>query len=112
MKAPTISLPPHKIEGLRRAGQKLWFEYHCLESKDSQDYPLWLHSHQKVKVLGIASNEGMFIPKFKERIDEGIPLVYKIKFADGKVAEAFEDELLDSPKKFSRPNPPRKEVTE
>jgi len=115
MKAPQMNrwitkTPTQKIEGLRRVGQKLWFEYHCWEDKDSQDYPLWLHSHRKVKILGIAPNDGMDIPKLKERINGGTPINYRIKFADGLVAEAAEDEILDSRKQFSRPNPPKQEA--
>ena len=86
-------------------GKTFWFEYHCLESKDSCDVELWKRSQQKVKVLSIKEyGEG----KTKlERLDNGTPRIYKIKFNDGFTGDAFEDELIASPKNFERPAPPK-----
>jgi hypothetical protein len=82
-----------------------WFEYHCFESAESADYALWLHSHQQVTV-GKCENPEFMNMSEDERIDDGCPLVYSITFADGYKSSAFEDELLDDPIEYQRPDPP------
>jgi len=82
----------------------LWFEYHCFESMDSCDAELWLHSHQQVTVLSIV--ERGFGKTPKERGHNGEPRIYKIRFNDGFEYDAFEDELMRTPKEFVRPAPP------
>lgn len=94
-------------EGLRKIGESVWFEYHCEESPQSQDAELWYRSHQKVTIIAIADNDGMQLSK-KEREDFGQPIVYDVEFKDGFIGTVFEDELLNSKKKFIRPNPPKK----
>lgn len=84
-----------------------FFEYHCNESHDSAHAELWYRSQVEVTVLCI-ENMG---PEHRNstrrsRGENGIPLVYKIRFADGFEHTAFEDELLSSPAHYCRPNPP------
>jgi hypothetical protein len=107
------------IEGLRHRGDVLWFEYHCWESPSSSDAELWYRSHRKVTVLNVASNDA-YDPRhpgrtikgglitMRDRGEAGLPIVYRVKFADGFVADATEDELLDSPKEYERPAPPKR----
>lgn len=87
------------------SGKTMWFEYHCLESHDSSDAHLWYRSHQQVEVLAIEHAGTGYNPK--ERSESGDPRVYRIRFRDGLVADVFEDELMDSPKRFFRPDPPK-----
>jgi hypothetical protein len=103
------------IENLRKRGQILFFEYHCWESHASADAELWYRSHQRVKVLGLAPNDGYYpkdkvlpIHSFADRCEAGCPICYKVKFTDGHIGDVFEDELLDSPKEYQRPNPPKR----
>ena len=35
---------------------------------------------------------------------------YMVQFEDGLVYAVFDDELMDSPKEFYRPDPPKKEM--
>ena len=86
-------------------GQTLWFEYHCLESPHSQDANLWYHSHQQVRVL--AMEEPGYGKDEEERAVQGQPAAFKVRFKDGLVGTAMEDELFDDPKLFSRPEPPK-----
>ncbi len=85
-------------------GSEMWFEYHCLESHESCDSEIWYRSHQKVLVLSITHNGGGNTPK--ERAEDGDPRVYKVRFIDGFEYDVFEDELMDDPSGFYRPNPP------
>jgi hypothetical protein len=99
-----------EIVGLRPIGSKLWFEYHCWESPESADADLWYHSHQQVEILGLVDlDEPVFWTTWEERLNEAHQIVYKARFEDGFEYEVLEDELLDSPKEFERPNPPKKE---
>jgi hypothetical protein len=87
-------------------GKEFWFEYHCCESPDSTDAIVWYHSHQKVKVLlvseiGVGNN-------IQERSDNEQPRVYRVKFQDGLEWDVFEDELMNTPLEFYRPDPPQK----
>ena len=96
-----------ELEEMRHPGDRLWFEYHCWESPESSDAQLWYRSHQKVTLLNLADCEGANMPSAKERREEACPLVYRVKFDDGFVGDAMEDELMDSRKQFNRPNPPK-----
>ena len=84
---------------------KYWYEYHCYEGHDSSDAELWYHSHQKVNVLSLV--EQGFGDTPEERGNNGQPAVYNVRFSDGFTGDAFEDEILDSPSEFTRPDPPK-----
>lgn len=88
-----------------KVGKEFWFEYHCYEGHDSCDSEIWYRSHQKVLVLSI-SELGVGDTKY-ERLIEGQPRVYRVKFKDGLEYDVFEDELMESTKEFSRPEPPK-----
>ena len=70
----------------------IYFEYHCWESEDSSDAELWHHTHQQVEVL---QNITLDHDEFK---------MYRVKFNDGFEYDVFEDELLDSPDEYERPD--------
>lgn len=95
------------IDGLIPSGSSRYFEYHCEESHDSGDAQLWYRSHRQV-VVGECVNAQEYgdLPQ-SEREDCGHPLVYEITFADGFQGNAFEDELLESPRAYCRPDPPQ-----
>jgi len=99
-------LPIANVEGARKVGDHPWFEYHCFESHESCDAKLWYHSHQQCTILGMAPNDGADIRSQQERMEAGLPLAYRVRFADGYVDDAMEDELYDDPKDFERPDPP------
>jgi hypothetical protein len=82
-----------------KVGKVFWFEYHCDETPSSCDYHLFLRSHQKVMVLQHMDNDN---PP-----DE--PQQYKVRFSDGYEDTVWEDELMDSPDEFYRPDPPSKQ---
>lgn len=87
-------------------GEVASFEYHCLESDDSSDAAMWHHSHQNCTVLSLTSAEGDWPGStFNERGEEGMPHVYRVRFADGFEYDAFEDELMTGPAFFYRPDP-------
>jgi hypothetical protein len=88
-------------------GSKWYFEYHCYEGHDSADAKLWYHSHQVVEILSCENDDEFGDLTFEERIDNGTPLVYKVKFSDGFKSEVFEDELCASPEDYCRPDPPK-----
>lgn len=93
----------------RKIGEMPWFEYHCNESPNSPDAPAWYRSHQKVKVLNLVE-KGNGRTK-KERIEDmGEPAVYNVEFTDGLTWDVFEDELVDSPNEFYRPDPPKEKI--
>ncbi len=85
-----------------KVGKEFWFEYHCFESNISCDAQIWYRSHQKVKVTNVVEWSQN---NLQDRIDNGSPRVYNIEFKDGFKCEAFEDELMNSPKEFFRPDP-------
>lgn len=91
-------------------GDVLWFEYHCNESHDSPDAPVWLRSHQQVTVLSLDDADSVLaeLPTLTEREDEGRPLVYRVRFPDGLEWSAFEDELVIDRAEFCRPDPPER----
>jgi len=97
-------------DGVREAwqpGDLAWFEYHCWESYESSDAPLWLRSHQQVTVLGRdPGDDEDFGGTFLDRADACCPNVYQVRFADGHEGTAFEDELLTGPEHYQRPDPP------
>ena len=93
---------------LRKVGDQVFFEYHCWESDQSSDAELWYHSHQPITIIAFAENDGCDIPAEQERAEAGSPFVYRVQFNDGFEADALEDELLDSPKEYQRPDPPRR----
>lgn len=73
-----------------RLHQRCLFEYHCYEGEDSNDAELWHHTHQSVTVLNV--------------IEEADELMYHVRFDDGFEADVFDDELVDSPEKYYRPD--------
>ncbi|GAH10911.1 unnamed protein product [marine sediment metagenome] len=74
-----------------------WFEYHCYEGEDSSDAELWHHTHQQVTILKQLEDV--------EPIGDGEPIkLYRVKFNDGFEYDVFEDELMDSPREFYRPD--------
>lgn len=86
--------------------QRFWFEYHCWEDEKSSDAKLWYHSHQQCTIIsGIVGDDNSDL-SFDERCELGMNMVYKAKFDDGFESTVFEDELLDSPEGFCRPDPP------
>lgn len=91
-----------------KTGKEFWFEYHCFESCSSADAEVWYHSHQKVKVLFVSTWGNGDTPQ--ERGENGEPRVYRVKFEDGLEWDVFEDELMDSPEEFYRPDPPKKPI--
>ena len=89
-----------------KAGKSYWFEYHCWESDQSADAELWHHSHQRVRVIKRIQDGG---GKDEDaRCYNGDCACYKVVFADGFKADAMEDELLDSKRDFTRPDPPKR----
>lgn len=88
-----------------KIGNKYWFEYHCLESHKSCDSEIWYRSHQQVIVIKIMEL-GFGLTK-TERLKNGEPRVYKVKFDDGFEYDVFEDELMNSKDEFYRPDPPK-----
>lgn len=102
-----ILLTPN-VENVRFPGQILWFEYHCLESHQSCDAEIWYRSHQQVEVLGVVDNDGYDVFSQQTRFEQGIQLIYRVRFKDGLEWDVFEDELLDDPGNFQRPAPPKK----
>lgn len=87
-------------------GKTKWFEYHCLESPASRDAELWYHSHQKIKILSIITPGNGDTPI--ERGENGEPRSYKVRFEDGFEYDIFEDEVMNSPEEFYRPDPPKR----
>ena len=83
-----------------RRGENAYFEYHCDQSKSSCDYPAYQHSHQIVKVLKVAARG--FGNTIHERVKSGEILVYRVRFSDGLEWDVFEDELLTSPRYYSK----------
>jgi hypothetical protein len=92
-------------EGVIPKGTKRWFEYHCYEGHDSADAELWYHSHQKVVVGKCYNPEDAMYPR-QQRIEDGPMLTYQVKFPDGFVGDAVENELCLSRSEFERPDPP------
>jgi len=88
-----------------KPGETANYEYHCYEGHDSSDAHLWYRSHQPVTVVSIEESDESG-DTMEERTDSGQVRVYRIRFADGFEATAWEDELLTDPQHWSRPDPP------
>jgi hypothetical protein len=88
-------------------GEVAFFEYHCLESEDSQDVDLWVRSHTKVTILELQvnSSEGMLLA---EREEAAMPFTYQVRFFDGTEGGVWEDELSESADDWYRPDPPER----
>lgn len=98
-----------KDTGVLPIGGTFWFEYHCWEDPKSCDAELWYRSHQQVGVLGLADVDPDAVNMtLEERIEATTPLVYRVRFPDGHVGDAWEDELLDDPSQHQRPDPPER----
>jgi hypothetical protein len=97
---------------LYEPGDTPLFEYHCNESHDSPDAPVWYRSHQRVTVLKLNSDDDTpnllaEFPTLRERGEAGAVLTYRVRFADGLEWDVFEDELTETTDHYSRPDPPR-----
>ena len=103
----SVEIDGCRIEDLWATGSRTWFEYHCSESHASSDAPAWYHSHQQVEVLGLSDCEQVVFTTFGERMDEGMVLVYRVRFEDGLEWDVFEDELLTDRSQFERDDPPK-----
>ncbi len=88
-----------------RVGRRYWFEYHCNESYTSADAPAWLRSHERVLAVSIC--EPGIGCNYLTRSENGAPRVFRARWADGFEWDIFEDELLDDPTEFCRPDPPK-----
>ena len=62
---------------------------------------------KRSKVLGLSDCEQIAFTTFEERVNEGMVLVYRVRFDDGLEWDVFEDELLTDPGHFDRPDPPK-----
>jgi hypothetical protein len=89
----------------RIIGNKYWYEYHCLECHTSQDAELWYHSHQQV-IINRLVEPGVGDTKYERLVEYGVPAIYNVTFNDGYTYDVFEDEILDSPDEYTRPDPP------
>jgi hypothetical protein len=93
-----------------KVGKEFWFEYHCFESHTSCDAEIWYRSHQKVKVIKVVEWSYIDATK-KERLEDGNPRVYLVEWKDGFQYDVFEDEIMESPDEFERPEPPNTRYT-
>lgn len=94
------------IRDLRDAGEIVFFEYRCWESPASADAEIWYRSHQPVMVLSLRPGEDAEGTTRDQRAEDGIPLAYRCRFADGLEWDLVEDELLDSEAEYIRSAPP------
>jgi len=85
-------------------GERVWFEYHCDESDGSSDSHLRDRSHQMVTIVKIDGK--VLASTQQERFSGAVPVGYKIKFKDGLIDGAFEDELSYDRSGWYRPDPP------
>ncbi|KKL81850.1 hypothetical protein LCGC14_1990690 [marine sediment metagenome] len=90
---------------MRVVGKRLWFEYHCWESPKSSDAQLWYRSHQQVRVLRMTERGGPWATP-ELRGENGEPRVYAVRFDDGHIGAAFEDELMIAQASFYCDDPP------
>jgi hypothetical protein len=93
------------------AGTLAWFEYRCWESDNSADAELWHRSHQQVTIDGPLEGDpaAAGLTTIAERLRDCLPGYYPVRFADGYVGCACEDELLTGPEWYERPGPPARE---
>lgn len=86
-------------------GESAFFEYHCLQSHDSADAQAWYRSHQPVEVVAFPDSDGLKMLRSgadrEERLNDGCPLIYRVRFSDGHEHDVFEDELMSSRELFS-----------
>lgn len=93
-------------------GETAHFEYHCLRSHDSQDAELWYRSHEEVTIVEAGEHLYSVAPSLDDifkRGEAGQPKAYNVRFADGHVRGATEDELFVAAKFLDpemRPPPP------
>jgi hypothetical protein len=88
-------------------GSRFWFEYHCYEGHDSGDAACWYRPHEQITLTAVVSEGGW--PEFKSRAArarQGESAVYHARWDDGFEWDVFEDEVLGSPERFFRPDPP------
>jgi hypothetical protein len=94
---------------MSRLGDVAWFEYHCWESPESGDAEVWYRSHQRVEILGRNEIEPISeTMSYQERQEECVPWTYEVRFPDGLVWSAWEDELSASRADWHRPDPPKR----
>jgi hypothetical protein len=88
------------LKELWKENETAHFEYHCLRSHKSADAELWYRDHQTVTIIKMADCDGkLYLDDgigARERLDDGVPLVYTVRFKDGFEGDAHEDELLSS----------------
>ena len=95
----------YDIREEEKVGKEFWFEYHCFESDESCDAEIWYRSHQKVKVVDVAH---WSLDDKEFRYEDGQFRVYIVEWKDGFRYDIFEDELMESPDEFYRPDPPKR----
>ncbi len=98
-----------ELKSLWHPGEMAYFEYHCYMGHDSSDAELWYRTHQPVLVVKMTTpGVGR---TYNERAENGAPRMYRIRFLDGLVDGAFEDELYTATKYWSRDfDPPSDEA--
>lgn len=90
-------------------GEVAYFEYHCYMGHDSADAELWYRTHQPVQVVKMTDRG--YGRTYADRAENGAPRMYRIKFLDGLVSDAFEDELYTSTRFWTRDfDPPSDEA--
>ena len=99
----------YDIREEEKVGKEFWFEYHCFESDESCDAEIWYRSHQKVKVVDVAH---WSLDDKEFRYEDGQFRVYIVEWKDGFRYDVFEDELMESPDEFYRPDPPKRKIQE
>lgn len=91
-------VPQHSENCDRPFPPPMRFEYHCWESEESADADLWHRSGQAL--VAAVHDEGdhdclrSLGLTFEERGAEGQPCTLRVTFADGHVADAWEDEVI------------------
>jgi Ca2+-binding RTX toxin-like protein len=71
-----------------KRGDRVFFEYHCLQDEESQDAELWHHTRQWARVARV-----MRYPEVDHEADP----VYELQFDDGFRAQAQRDEVTAEP---------------
>jgi hypothetical protein len=91
---------PHGWKDGWRSGEIAFFEYHCYEGHDSCDAEIWYRSRQPVLVLGISEPGGG--RTYRDRAEDGMPRVYRVRFLDGFEYDVCEDELMIDERHYDR----------